>query len=114
MPPASQTIPAKPADQMPFPGDQISWFEAGDIVPNLSYSADKLVADDHGDFDSLLGPAIPIVDMDVGAADGGFNYFDEDIIHAGLWNGNFLEPESGFGFLLNQGLHCAHEILQGI
>ena len=71
MPPAGQTIAAMPANQMAFTGNKVTGFKVMNIVTDFSHCTDKFVADMHGNRYGFLGPVIPVVDMNVGAADGG-------------------------------------------
>ena len=55
-----------------------------------------------------MGPSVPIVDVDIGAADAGFQDFDQDVVDADLWNWNVVHPEAGGGVFLYQGLHLGN------
>ncbi len=82
MPSARQTVPAAAADQMPFAADQFAEFHVVDVAADGGDMADEFVPDHHRGFDGLLRPFIPVVDVYVGAADGGFGDFDQDVVDA--------------------------------
>jgi hypothetical protein len=46
--------------------------------------------------------------MDVGSADGGLHYFNKNVIDADFRDGNFIQPQAGFRFLLYNRFHCFH------
>jgi hypothetical protein len=43
--------------------------------------------------------------MYIGAADGGLEHANPDVVAADLGNGNFFEPETGLGFHFHDGVH---------
>ncbi len=59
----------------------------------------------HGHRDGAAGPLVPAVDMDVGAADPGLVDPDQHVVGADHREGFVAEPQSGFGFRLDQGFH---------
>lgn len=48
-----------------------------------------------------LGPFIPFIHMQVGAADGGFLDLDEDIVDTYFRHGNIFHPDAGLGVAFN-------------
>jgi hypothetical protein len=95
-----------PADDMPLGPDQLALDEAGDIAPQTLDVTGELVADDHRDRDVLLGPLVPFVDVEVGAADPRGVDPDQDIIRPGLGHRDVLESETVFIGMLYQ---CSHD-----
>jgi hypothetical protein len=65
---------------MPISGDEIADFEIVNIASNLNDPAHKLVTNRHGDGNSLPGPLVPVVDVNVRAADRRLVNLDEDVI----------------------------------
>jgi len=65
------------------------------------------VADDEGRLDATLRPGIPVVDVHVGAADGGGLDFDQHLVGADLRDvhGDHFQARGGTG--LADGLHLA-------
>src|ERR1700682_617128 len=60
-------------------------------------------------------PIIPIVDVQVGAADSRAKHANLDVVDAGLGLGNIFEPEASRGPALNEGFHseCPPALLAG-
>src|SRR5262249_39056030 len=79
--------------------------ESFHVIAHAIDNSDKFMANYHRHRDRFLCPGVPVVDVHVRAADGCFQYADQRIVVADLWNGNFLEPQTGLGFCLHDGLH---------
>ena len=94
MPPAGQAIAATPADDVPLAADDVADVEVLDVRADLDDLADELVADDHRHRDRLLGPGVPVVDVQVGAADAGPQDLDEHVVDADLRDRHFFQPEA--------------------
>lgn len=76
---------------MAFAGDEFADFAVGDAFADFDDLTAEFVADDPGRVDSAFAPFVPVVDVEVGAAegssvnaefdvagfDGGFFYFDD-------------------------------------
>ena len=111
--PAGQTVATTAANHMPLTGDQVAGLKIMDIAADLGHPADKLMADMHGHGYGFPGPIIPIVNMDIGAADCGFMDLYQHIVDTNLRNGHFFQPQSRFRSGLDQGVHFTlHAYLQ--
>ena len=78
------------------------------VGADLDDLADELVPDHHRHRDRLLRPGVPVVDVQVGAADAGAvsTWISTSLMPiVGL--GHILEPEAGFGFAFDQ---CFHDM----
>jgi len=93
------------ANEMPFSGDEIANTEIVNIASDLNDPAHKLVTDRHGNRNSLLSPFIPVVNVNVRAADGGLVNLDKDVIDPHLRDRNLFQPEAGLPFGFDQGFH---------
>ncbi len=108
---------------MTAPGQAIAAVSTGDvslahyeIAPRKTFhvttyslnSADKLVADRHRYRNRFLRPRIPVIDMHVSPADRSLQHTNEHVVAGGLWNRNFLEPETRLGFGFHHGFHRLH------
>jgi hypothetical protein len=107
-----EAVPASAADDVPFAGDDLADVEVVDVRAYFDDPANELVADDHRDGDGLLGPGVPVVDVDVGAADAGAEDFDHHVVNAGLGDGNFVEPKAFFTMLLYECFHGFHAVVR--
>ena len=109
--PAGQAVAAAPADDVALAADDVARREVGDVRrrPRRS-SPDELVADHQRDRDRLLGPGVPVVDVQVGAADPGPVDPDQHVVDPDLRLRDVLEPQAGLGV----GFHeCAHRRRSG-
>lgn len=66
------------------------------------------MADHHGRMDMLLAPGIPIVNVYVRAADGGFANFNQHLADPRGRNWDLGKPKTGAGCCLDQ---CVHHLL---
>ena len=66
------------------------------------------MADDHRHGNGLLRPGVPLVDVQVGAADARSKHLDEHVVDADRWDGGLVQPEALLRFLLDQGGHGLH------
>ena len=71
--------------------------EVVDVGADFDDLADELVADDHRHGDGLLRPGVPVVDVEVGAADAGAKDLDEHVVDADLRFRDVFQPKAGFG-----------------
>ncbi len=76
VPTTSQAIAAQPADNVPFPADNLTRVKVRDVRTNVDNLADKLMPDGHRHRNRLLSPGIPLINVDVGAADARPMNFD--------------------------------------
>ena len=86
------------ADDVAFTGDALANGQMFDFAAQLFDGADIFVADDHGDGNGFLRPFIPFVNVQIGAADGGFFDLDQNVIRADGRDRGVLHPDAGFGF----------------
>ena len=101
-----QTVSTPSANYMPFTADDLARTKVRDVGTNVSDLTDKLMTDDHWDRDRLLSPFIPLVDMDVRAADSSAVDLDEDIVDSNGRFRNIFEPQTWFGFAFDESFHC--------
>jgi hypothetical protein len=94
-----------PARDVTLADNKIAAREPFHVIADKIDNADKFVADCHGHRDRFLRPGVPVIDVDVGAADGRFHDADEHIICADFGNRNFLERQPWFGAVFHHGLH---------
>ena len=73
---ASATLQALSAGDVHFGGNKIAFFYTGDFVSTGDYFTAELVSGNQWRMDTALCPAVPLINMQVGAADG--CYFDLD------------------------------------
>ena len=105
MPPPRETITTASADDMPLAADHVTHLDVRDVAAKCRHGAGKFMTDHHGHGDGLLRPLIPVVDMHIGAANGGLMDLDQDIIEAHLRHGHILQPQPRPRLLFDQRLH---------
>ena len=91
MPPAGEAVSAMTTDDVAFGGDQLTFAEVVHTGPDSLDHANELVADDHRDRNGFLRPRIPIVDMQVGAADRGPLNAHQNVVRPDLGHWNFFK-----------------------
>ena len=90
---------------MALAADPLADVEAGDAGAQLRDLAHILMADDLGRLDVLLRPLVPLVDVDVGAADCRLVNFDEHLTGAGPRNRHPPQLQSLRRSRLDDGIH---------
>jgi hypothetical protein len=76
---AGAAVAAVAADDVAFGADPLAEFVAGDAGADLHDAADEFVPDHEARLDRALTPLVPLVDVQVGAADGGLFQLDQDL-----------------------------------
>ena len=97
MAPAGQAIAAAAANHVAFAADNVAGIKVVDVGADRNDLADKFMADGHGNRDGLLRPLVPLVDMNVGAADAGIVDAHQHIVDADDRFGNIFQPQSTLG-----------------
>ena len=89
----------------PSPETRCPTFEAAVRWRRPQNLAGVFVADHHRHGNCAPRPFVPVVDMDVGAADAGFSHPNENVVGADYWHGLLFEPKAGFRSQFHQGFH---------
>src|SRR5262249_53627524 len=79
----------------------------GDVGADVDNGAHELVPDDEWRGDGVLRPGVPVINVEIGAADASTQHANEDIIDADRWYWHILQPQAWLGLALDQCLHCA-------
>src|SRR5690606_8395876 len=104
---AGAAVAAVAADDVALGRHPLADGVTGDARPESGHAAHELVADDQALADGPLGPFVPEVDVQVGAADGGLLDPDQDLVRPWLRHRHLLHPDAPGGFALDQRLHRA-------
>jgi len=75
-----------------FADDEVAFCESFDVIAYAINNTHKLVTDCDRHWNCFLRPSVPVVDVQVGAADGCFQHANQHVVAANFWNRNFLEP----------------------
>src|SRR5262249_55700124 len=84
------------ANYMALAADNFAGMKIDHVGADRDYLADKLVAHDHWHGDSLAGPVIPLVNVNVGAADARAVHLDQHVIDPDFGARYVLQPQPGF------------------
>jgi hypothetical protein len=98
-------VTAVVAGQVTFTGDDLTDLDTGDTGTQSGNFTHIFVTDGHRSLDVLLRPGIPVVNVYISTADGGFMNFDENFAGAGSRHGNFTQLQTGTGYGFNNGIH---------
>ena len=103
-----EAVAAASTDDVALTGNDLARMKIVDVAADRLDAPDELVPGDHRHGDGLLRPSVPIVDVNVRAADRVLQDADEHVVLANLGAGDFFEPEAGFGAAFDQGAHGLH------
>ena len=98
-------VAAAPADEVALAADEVAGVKVVDVAADLDDLADELVSDDQRHRHGALRPGVPVVDVQIGAADAGAQHADQHIVDAEGRLGNVFEPQAGRRLALDQSLH---------
>ena len=93
------------ASDVHFGGDEIAFLDAGDLIAERDHFAAEFVPGNQRRMNASLGPAVPFIDMEIGAADGGDFDLDEHFAAAESGNLNFADLRARRGFRLDHREH---------
>ncbi len=111
---AGEAVATPPAHDVPLAAHDLAGEKIGDVRTDFHDLADELVTDHHRHGNGLGGPRVPLVDVDVGAADAGLVNPNEDVVDPDFGFGHILEPETRLGPALHQGFHLAPSRRHGV
>src|SRR5690348_10763111 len=94
---------------MAFAADDIAGGETGYVGSDLGNASDKLVADRHRHGNGLLRPLVPLVDVDVGAANAGAKDLNQHVVDPDLRRLDIFQPKSGLALAFDQRLHSLND-----
>jgi hypothetical protein len=94
-----------PTRDVPLAYHEIALYKSFHMIAYVGDNPDELVANCHRHRNRCLRPRVPVVNVNIGAADRSFQNANEHVVTADLRNGNFFEPQSGLGPGLHDGLH---------
>ncbi len=102
---ARETITTTPAYQMAFDTDDVADVEVVDVRANFDDLADEFVPQDRRNLDRRLRPRVPVIDMNIRAANAGLRHLNQHIVDADGWFGNVFEPQTGLSFAFDYRFH---------
>jgi hypothetical protein len=107
---SGETVAAASAHDVAFGTDDVAGVEVLHVRADLDDFTDELMADSHGDGNGLLRPGVPLVDVQVGAADAGLVDANEDVVDGDGRDGHVLQPQARFLLRLHECFHGLHAL----
>ena len=101
MPHSSAAVTALPAYDVTFGGHTLAYLDVPYARTGIYHFAYKLMSHRVWWFAVSLTPLVPFVHMQVCAADSGFLYLDQYIVHSYFRHWYIFHPYAGFSVALN-------------
>src|SRR5665213_225128 len=114
MPPPGKTIAASPTYDVSLPADQIAGMKILHIGSDFDNLSTEFVPDRQRHTNRGLRPFVPIVNVEVGAANSRAKHANFDVIDAGLRLGDIFEPEPWLGATFNECFHSRYPLARSI
>src|SRR5882757_2841948 len=105
MTPAREAISAMAANDVSFSADHLAGKKVFHVRTDFDDFADELMSDNHRHGNGFFGPFIPLVDVDIGAANASAVDLDQNVVDADFGFGNVFEPKTGFRFPFYKSFH---------
>ena len=102
---ARQAIPAAAASHVPFAAHDVPGIKIRHVRAHLHNFAHKLVPDHHRNLDGFLRPIVPLINVQIRAANPRAVHANEHVIDPDFGRFHVLEPKSGFSFAFYQCFH---------
>ena len=104
-PPAGHAVAATAADQVALAAHEVARTQFLHVGPDIHDLAGELVADNQRHRHVRLRPAVPVIDVQVRAADTGSEHTDQNVVAAQRRDRHVLKPEARLRLRLYQRLH---------
>ena len=82
VPPPRKAVTASAANHVSFPADDVARMKVADVRSHCDDLAHEFVPDRHGHGNGRLCPIVPIVDVQVGAANPGVAHANQNVVDA--------------------------------
>ena len=99
------------ADDVALARDPLPDLEVADVGADGGDLAGIFVADDHRHRHGAARPLVPVIDVEVGAADAGAADLDQHVVLADLGHRLVAEPQPRLGLELDQGFHRVPHVI---
>ena len=103
---ACEAVTALAANDVTFAGYDLTNGVTGRVLAGFHDFTNIFVTDYARNLNGVFGPLVPVVDVKVGAADGGLVDLDLDVVVAAYRFRNFVHPQAGLRIFLNK---CKHD-----
>jgi hypothetical protein len=102
---AGAALVAQAAGNVHFRGDKITLADGSHFRADLFHHAAEFVAEDQRRMNAPSRPAVPLVDVQVGAADRGGAHANQNVLQPDFGNRHAFQARSRLRFRLDDGLH---------
>ena len=110
----SEAVTAAAAHNVALARDNIAHLQTRDVGAELNDFAGVLVTRGHRGLDRFLRPVVPVVDVHIGATDGGFMDLDQYFITGHRRNRDIFQPQTFLRMFFHQCFHDkSHPICAG-
>ncbi len=99
---ASTTVAANTARDVALCGDTISDIETLDFSTAFNDFAAEFMADGEWHGNCFTGPVVPLINMNIGSANGRAADFDQNVVVSRLRFVDIFKPETTFGLRFDQ------------
>ena len=103
---ADAALQALAAGHVHLGGDEVAFLDAGNFLAHGFDDAAELVPGNERRMNAALRPLVPLINMQVGAADGGHLDLDQNVGRSELRFGNFANLRARRGLRLYNSKHC--------
>src|SRR5579862_8731481 len=104
---AGSALQALAAGHVHFRGHEVAFLDAGDLVAEGGDLATEFVPGNERRVDPVLRPAVPVVDVQIGTANGGNLNLDEDFVTTEGGDLHLTNIRTGRGLGLDHRQHCS-------
>src|SRR5262249_4446604 len=112
MAPPRQAVAAAAAGYVALAAHDVAGPVIHDVRADLHDPADEFVPDGHRHRNRFPRPLVPLIDVDIGAADPGPQHLNQHVVNADPRHLDVFEPESRLAPALHQRFHT-HTIAGG-
>src|SRR6202034_4766510 len=95
------------ASDMHLGGNEVAFLNTGDLVAESGDFPTKLMPGDQRRVNTILGTAVPVIDVEIGAADGRHLHFDQHVATSEGRDLYFANIRSRCRFWLDHRQHCS-------
>jgi hypothetical protein len=85
---AGAALQALAAGDVHLGGNEVAFFNAGHFIAESGDLAAKFMARNQRGMNPVLGPAVPVINVQIGAANRSYLYFDQNVARPKGWNLN--------------------------
>jgi hypothetical protein len=113
MSPARETVTTSTTNNMTLATDHLPWKKIFNIRPDFNNLTDELMTYHHRHGDGFARPIVPIINVQIRAANTGAIDANQDVVEPDNRFWNILEPKPGLCLFLNKCFHDSFSVSDG-